>query len=354
MASQRDDRSGLKKLAVLLPVAVLIHLLLLLLGGLAAKWLKWGEPDRDLTYRQFQITLERKMEQPDDEEEQKQVVTIAPPEKEEKPKEADFVSEFDSKVKKQTQAKEKRLAAEVTQKPSPRPQRPSVARPAPRPTPEDQKTPQDIEKRLRARPSPLRMRSETTPRERGVEVEPSEQSPESKSGRESEEQEAEKNKKPLKVADLRLSDKALSKAIGAPFPDYIENVPEGEKTLLNTKRWRFASFFNRVKRAVAQQWHPGRVYRRHDPTGNIYGFRKRLTVLKVTLDKKGAIKNIVLKKPCGLGFLDDEAVRAFKAAGPFPNPPSRLVDPKTGLITFSFGFLFEITKGPDFRIFRYR
>jgi TonB family protein len=186
-----------------------------------------------------------------------------------------------------------------------------------------------------------------------VEIEPSEQKPQQQRGRQ-EETEQEQKKKQLTVADTRLSDKALSKAIGAPFPDYLENVPEGEKTLLNTKRWRFASFFNRVKRAVAQQWHPGRVYRQHDPTGNVYGFRSRLTVLKVTLDSKGAIKKVTLRKPCGLGFLDDEAVRAFKAAGPFPNPPRRLVDKETGLITFSFGFLFEITRGPNFRIFRYR
>jgi len=106
--------------------------------------------------------------------------------------------------------------------------------------------------------------------------------------------------------------------------------------------------------AVAQEWQPAQVYRRHDPTGKIYGFRRRLTVLKVTLDKDGAVKKVLLNRPCGLSFLDDEAVRAFKAAGPFHNPPSRLVDSKTNTIVFSFGFLFEIKQSPSFRIFRYK
>ena len=45
--------------------------------------------------------------------------------------------------------------------------------------------------------------------------------------------------------------------------------------------------------------------------------------------------------PCGVDVLDDEAVRAFEAAGPFPNPPDGLVQ-SDGLITFEFSFHFEI------------
>ncbi len=39
--------------------------------------------------------------------------------------------------------------------------------------------------------------------------------------------------------------------------------------------------------------------------------------------------------------LDDEAVRAFHAAGPFPNPPDGLI--KNNMITFAFSFHFEIS-----------
>jgi TonB family protein len=351
MYRHNKNNSTLKMLAVVLPVAVLVHLLLLWFGGLMADWLGWGKPDRDLTYRQFNITLEKKMEKPETESDRR-VVDIAPPKQEQAPKKSDFVSEFDSKVKKQTQSKHKRLADQVSRQES-SPQQPQPAVRTPSKKPDDQKTPDQVEKKL-TRPSALSMRRRPQPRRPGMEIEPSPRKKDVKSGQPEEEKGAEKKKKQLKVADLRLSDKALSKAIGAPFPDYLDNVPEGDKTLLNTKRWRFASFFNRVKRAVAQQWHPGRVYRRHDPTGNIYGFRSRLTVLKITLNKNGSIAKVVLKKPCGLSFLDNEATRAFKAAGPFPNPPRRLINKKSGKITFSFGFLFEIMRGPNFRIFRYK
>ena len=41
--------------------------------------------------------------------------------------------------------------------------------------------------------------------------------------------------------------------------------------------------------------------------------------------------------PCGVTALDEEAVRAFRSAGPFPNPPEGLIQ-KDNLITFVFGF----------------
>jgi protein TonB len=44
--------------------------------------------------------------------------------------------------------------------------------------------------------------------------------------------------------------------------------------------------------------------------------------------------------PSGVSELDDEAVRAFNAAAPFPNPPDGLV--KDNQITFAFSFHFDI------------
>ena len=58
-------------------------------------------------------------------------------------------------------------------------------------------------------------------------------------------------------------------------PSKLDNVDEGEGTYLNTKEWKYASFFNRVKQSVSQQWNPGQQLRLRDPTGNIYGGRDR-------------------------------------------------------------------------------
>ena len=53
------------------------------------------------------------------------------------------------------------------------------------------------------------------------------------------------------------------------------------------------------------------------------------------------LKKILVVTPSGVEALDEEAIRAFKSAQPFPNPPTALVD-GNGLITFEFGFYFEI------------
>ena len=104
----------------------------------------------------------------------------------------------------------------------------------------------------------------------------------------------------------------------------------------------YASFFNRLKRQVAQNWDPASVWRRSDPTGTVYGAKTRITEVRVSLSKKGALEKIVVTGPCGIGDLDDEAIRAFHAAAPFPNPPDGLVDGRSNLITFAFSFYFEI------------
>lgn len=125
--------------------------------------------------------------------------------------------------------------------------------------------------------------------------------------------------------------------------DYLPEVDdEGDTNLLNTRKFRYWDFFQRVKDRVGQEWEPGKVWRERDPTGQRYGVKNRLTILRVTLDPEGALKQLRVAKECGLDFLDDEARRAFTAASPFPNPPAGLRNGH-GEIEFQFGFLFEIS-----------
>jgi TonB family protein len=153
------------------------------------------------------------------------------------------------------------------------------------------------------------------------------------------------------VAALMPSEQQLARAIGGGSQDALKDIDDGEETALNSKRWRFASFFNRVKRQVADHWHPEEAYRRRDPTGSVYGSKNRLTILRVQLKPDGTLANVALEQPSGVEFLDDEAIEAFKQAQPFPNPPRQLVD--QGVINFRFGFLFELSGAPRMRLFRY-
>ena len=148
------------------------------------------------------------------------------------------------------------------------------------------------------------------------------------------------------------TEQQLARAIGGGTQDALKDIDDGDETALNSKRWRFASFFNRVKRQVAEHWHPDEVYRQRDPTGAVYGRHNRYTELRIQLKPDGRLSNVALALPSGLEFLDDEAIEAFKEAGPFPNPPRQLVE-SNGLINFGFGFLFDLNGPPQMRWFRY-
>jgi TonB family protein len=143
------------------------------------------------------------------------------------------------------------------------------------------------------------------------------------------------------VPNLKPSKDVLERALGGGNVDHMEEVDNGDETALNAKRWVYASFFNRMKRSVAQNWDPSSVWRRSDPTGQVYGFKTRVTEVRVTLNPHGDLVGIIVINPSGVNELDDEAVRSFHAAQPFPNPPEQLVS-RDHTITFAFSFFFEI------------
>jgi len=126
--------------------------------------------------------------------------------------------------------------------------------------------------------------------------------------------------------------------------DHLPDVDRGKSTVLNANAYKYADFFQAVKRAVERQWKPSDTYLRRDPSGQVYGVKDRYTVLRVELDRSGKILSIITTRPSGLDFMDEEAKRAFREAQPFANPPLGLAD-ADGHIRFEFGFFFEITGG---------
>jgi TonB family protein len=151
---------------------------------------------------------------------------------------------------------------------------------------------------------------------------------------------------------LMPSQQQIARAIGGGTQDHLKDIDDGDETSLNSKKWKFASFFNRIKAQVREHWRPAEVYRRRDPTGSIYGSKDRYTLLRVQLKPDGSLANVALETPSGVEFLDDEAIEAFKEAQPFPNPPTQLVE-SSGMIDFKFGFYFEIGGATRFKAFRY-
>lgn len=147
---------------------------------------------------------------------------------------------------------------------------------------------------------------------------------------------------------------ALMKSLGEPgtFDDLDDTIDEGDENVLNSKRWKYASFFNRVRNSVANHWHPEVLHAARDPDGSVYGSKTRRTKLIISLNGDGSLDKIELEGASGVDYLDEEAIRAVRTAAPFANPPPGLADKKTGKIVFGFGFIFEIGGGA--RIFRYQ
>lgn len=141
---------------------------------------------------------------------------------------------------------------------------------------------------------------------------------------------------------LRGTAEAMRKTFGGSGThDSLSDVEEGTENLLNTDRFRFASFFNRVRDRVAEHWDPNGVMARVDADGRTYGRRTRKTLLHVKLTASGAIQKIDIVADSGVRELDKEAIRSFHQAAPFVNPPREMVDATTGLIEFDFLFILE-------------
>jgi hypothetical protein len=128
--------------------------------------------------------------------------------------------------------------------------------------------------------------------------------------------------------------------------DYIENVPLGDTTYLNTSEYKYYGFFLRIRQKLEQFW--GRSIQ-DKATALIKSGRQvapdenLITSLEVTLNSVGEIVAIAIKGTSGVKELDDAAVESFNDAGPFPNPPKGLVE--NGMVKVEWGFVVQTSQG---------
>ncbi len=121
--------------------------------------------------------------------------------------------------------------------------------------------------------------------------------------------------------------------------EYLPDIDRGEHTELNAWQWRHAPFFNRIKERIAQIWAPQAQIMRFDPQGVLLGKKDRVTVLTVTIDRSGTLRNLKIIDHSGVIYLDEEAERAFRQAAPFLYPPEDLFQNRE---EFSFNFAFHL------------
>ena len=111
--------------------------------------------------------------------------------------------------------------------------------------------------------------------------------------------------------------------------DFLPGVQLGSHTLLNTKEFRYYSYFSRMKEQLYWRWTSlfreelsalsAQIKKAHQQ--NLFH-----TSLYVYLSPEGEIQDISVVKSSGVDSIDDLALYAFMQSAPFPNPPQGLVE----------------------------
>lgn len=123
--------------------------------------------------------------------------------------------------------------------------------------------------------------------------------------------------------------------------DFVEDVPLGDFTALNTIEYKYYGFYHRIKQKLEQYW--GNTLR--EKATSLYKSGRRLpastgnkiTSLQIIIDDKGNIVKINVVGTSGINELDEAAIESFNKAGPFPNPPKGMM--KDGVAQIEWGFV---------------
>lgn len=140
------------------------------------------------------------------------------------------------------------------------------------------------------------------------------------------------------------SDVAREGADASRTDDYIKDVDTGLETMLNTREFKYYSYYNRIRRQLAQHWE-GKVREKlskmfKEGRSPASSGQDRVTKLMIILNDKGTLVRVLVLGDSGVRDLDDAAVEAFRAAAPFPNPPKGIIE-GDGTVKIRWDFVLE-------------
>lgn len=125
--------------------------------------------------------------------------------------------------------------------------------------------------------------------------------------------------------------------------DYLKNIKDGDRTMLNTKEFVYFSYFRRIRQQLEVAWNRNlsSVLAMHFQGGRqLASSQNYVTQLVVVLNRQGHITNVQLRSASGMKDLDKVAIDAFNQAGPFPDPPSGIVE-ADGYIRIPWDFIVQ-------------
>ena len=143
-----------------------------------------------------------------------------------------------------------------------------------------------------------------------------------------------------KASHLGFENGTIGKVGLSQNNDFVEDVPLGNLTNLNTTEFKYYGFYHRIRQKLEQHW--GSSIK--DKAKNLYKSGRRvpasdnlITSVSVTLNDKGQIIDMQIEGTSGVKELDQAAIESFNKAGPFPNPPKGLL--VGGRATIQWGFV---------------
>jgi TonB family protein len=329
----RRDRAPLGLLAVALVVSVQLHIVVLgVVGALhVAGWLFPAAPPADKIVELISIDdLDPRPHDEDpnpddppkpDEEEPPpppvdvngQLVEIAPPDKAQKPDKADYLAEYDQTVAEETRSERYEVNPQVL---------------ANRWSPEQkvQMKGDDVADLDMSKPSTgaqVGSDAKFDPSRDGMLAStPSKWKVTNRDGLED----------PVPASALQ------SILAGAPQNDLLREK-KGAETSLNTKEFMYASYLLRIRRLVNFYWNQNL----HNLPNSVRLARPEYTTtVRAVLDSHGALDTVDIKEASGSTELDDAVERAFRVAGPYPNPPAGLVSADGRVYLPDMGFTVEL------------
>ena len=116
---------------------------------------------------------------------------------------------------------------------------------------------------------------------------------------------------------------------------YPKDVEKGDVISLNTKDFRYISYFTHIKRKIELVWEYPRRAAAMGQEGSL--------LLRFTILKDGRLGGIKLLQSSGYRLLDQEAIRAVREAAPFNPIPDRLHKNRLNIMAtfnYSLGFKF--------------
>ncbi len=125
--------------------------------------------------------------------------------------------------------------------------------------------------------------------------------------------------------------------------DYLEDIEDGEQTLLNTQAFKFYTYYARIKEQVQPSWESmiEEKVRNILLKGEIFLASQQKTSLLITLDRFGVLVGIQVLKKSQITDFDHIAVESFQMTAPFPHPPKGLMD-ENGILKIRWDFIIGV------------